>query len=235
MKVKSIIISLFTLSLIYLMGCDSDSTAGYTRITFYPTIELQGESVVFVDKGDTYNDPGVKAELNGEDFTDQVQVVSSLDTNKPGIYTITYVATNEDGFSATVSRTVFVKDTTPSVLASGFYTLEPGSYRDRDGAITPYSGYPIIVLQTSPGIFYVSDFLGGYYEKRAGYGSKYAAAGYFKLNTDNSISLISSYVAGWGDELDGLIDASYDVDTKTISWVADYAGMYFYIIMKQTN
>lgn len=232
MKVKLFIISLFTLSVIFLTGCDSDSTAGYTRITFYPTLELQGESVVFVDKGTTFTDPGVKAELNGEDFTDQVQVVSSLDTNKPGIYTITYIATNEDGFSATVSRTVFVKDITPSVLASGFYTLQPGSYRDRAGAITPYSGYPIIVLQTSPGIFYVSDFLGGYYDKRAGYGDKYAAVGYFKLNADNSISLVSSHVDGWGDEIAALNNASYDPSSKTISWVANYAEMNFYIIMK---
>jgi hypothetical protein len=100
------------------------------------------------------------------------------------------------------------------------------------GTLTPYSGYQIIILQTAPGVFYVSDFLGGYYDKRAGYGAKYAAVGYFKLNDDNSISLVSSHVDGWSDELAALNNASYDPSSKMISWVANYANMNFYVKLK---
>jgi hypothetical protein len=75
-----------------------------------------------------------------------------------------------------------------------------------------------------PGIFYVDCLLGGYYSLGAGYGSTYAMTGYIMLNSDNTLSLISSYVSGWGDGLEDFFDGVYDPATGGLSWKSQYAG-----------
>lgn len=229
MKNKIIIILTVALAMLTVVSCEKETTAGFTRITYYPTLEVLGNPVVIVDKGSTYVDAGAKSILNGEDISSQVVVKSTVDTSKPGIYKVNYTVTNADGFSVQGSRTVYVKDPTPSLLESGEYTVAAGSYRLRQGTKINYSGYPIIILQMQPGVFYTTDFLGGYYEYRAGYGDAYAAKGYFKLNADNSISLVSSAVAGWGDALSALVGGVYDPVAKSIYWDAQYAGMSFFV------
>ena len=51
--------------------------------------------------------------------------------------------------------------------------------------------------------------------------------GYVSLNPDNSISLLSSYIKGWGDGLDYIKDGKYDPETGTISYSLSYAGQIF--------
>lgn len=71
---------------------------------------------------------------------------------------------------------------------------------------------------------------GGYYDQRAGYGSNYAMQGYIQLNPDNTITLLDSYVIGWGDSLDDMTDATIDPVTGQIKWTISYAGiMEFYM------
>lgn len=209
-----------------LSGCKDVTTEGFTRITYFPTLEVLGDPVMIIAKGTTFVDPGVYAELKGEDVTDQVETTSNVDTNTPGIYSITYKITNSDGFSRSGSRTVYVADPTPSIISSGSYNVLAGTNRvnKNTGATTNYSGYSITIIQTAPGVFYVTDFLGGYYDKRAGYGSNYTMTGYFKLNSDNTLSLISSHVSAWGDSLDDMYNASVDPATGKISWSALYVG-----------
>lgn len=48
---------------------------------------------------------------------------------------------------------------------------------------------------------------------------------------DNTLKLINSSVAGWGDSLTGLQDGVYDPVTGSLSWCADYAGMLFYVVL----
>ena len=89
------------------------------------------------------------------------------------------------------------------------------------------------IKKAAPGIFKVSDFFGGYYDQRAGYGSSYAMGGYFQLLADNSLVQLSSYVPGWGDSTDYCEDAVYDAASGTISFRVGYAGvMEFTIILK---
>lgn len=230
MKNKLLIMTVFALSILGLVNCEKDTTAGFTRITFYPTLEVLGDPVVIINKGSAYVDAGANSLLNGEDYSDKIVVQSNVNTNQTGIYKVNYTVTNADGFSVEGSRTVYVIDPTPSVLESGNYTVAPGSYRLRAGAIIKYSGYSITILQMQPGVFFTTDFLGGYYDQRAGYGSNYAATGFFKLNADNTITLNSSSVIGWGDALSGLVDGTYNPTSKTISWEAQYAGMSFFVI-----
>ena len=75
-----------------------------------------------------------------------------------------------------------------------------------------------------PGIFYCNDLFGGWYEQIRGYGNSYAMTGYVCLNPDNTITLLSSYVKGWGDGLDYIDNGVYDPETGQISYNLSYAG-----------
>lgn len=233
MKSKILFIILSVLTVIGLGSCDDESTGGFTRITYYPILEVLGEPSIIIEKGSSFVDPGYYAELNGEDVSDQVEVVSNVNTAQGGVYEVSYKITNEDGFSVTGSRIVYVKDPTPSLISSGMHSTLPGTFRFwlSSGAVVNFSGYQVLILQTEPGIFYISDFMGGYYDQRVGYGPAYAMTGYFRLNGDNTITALSGSVAGWGDSYDYLTDGSVDPVTGQISYKLGYAGLMEYTII----
>jgi len=214
----------FLLATVLVTSCQDITTKGVTKITYYCTLSLNGDPVMFVGMGGSYNEPGWTADNNGTDVSDQVTVSGSVNAKVAGLYTLTYSILNADGFAKTATRQVVVYDTTPSAIESGFYDISPSSNRN---GTTIYGGaFTILIYQVSPGKFYVSDLFGGYYEQRAGYGSNYAMVGHIALAADNTITLLDSHVAGWGDSLDGMTDGSCDPDTNTVKWTAQYAGAY---------
>lgn len=215
------------LAIVGFSGCKDVTTAGVTDITYYPTLTVQGDPVVIVDKGANYQDAGAEAMLNGEDVSDQIVTTSTVDTSTPGIYSVTYKITNADGISRSGSRTVYVADPTPSIISSGIHTIGEGTYRLwlSSGKIVNFSGYNIVILQTEPGKFYITDFMGGYYDQHAGYGPQYAMNGYFQLNADNTITPLSSHVPAWGDSMDGMSASAVDPATGQITYTMDYAGL----------
>lgn len=226
MKNKIIIIAALFLASAGMQSCEKETTGGFTKVTIYPVLEVLGDPVVIVNKGETYEDAGALAELDGEDVSSDVIVQSNVNTDQAGIYSVRYAITNADGFTVNGSRTVYVSDPTPSAITPGVKTVAAGTNRAGGAAGVPYSGYSVILLQLEPGTFYISDFFGGYYEVRAGYGPSYAMTGRFKLNADNTLSLVQSSVAGWGDSLDDLTGGSVNPETGTISFTASYAGTY---------
>jgi hypothetical protein len=139
------------------------------------------------------------------------------------LYTLTYSVKNVDGFPKTTTRRVIVADNTPSLLESGVYIVSKNS--NRNGTVVWGKEFPILIYQVSPGKFYVSDFLGGYYDQRAGYGSMYAMTGHITV-VGVTFVMNDSQVAGWGDSLDSLSNCVYNPATKTISWTAAYIGTY---------
>lgn len=221
-----------TFLLLSVVSCEEES-AGLSTITNYAEITLEGTSTVVVPLGSDYVEPGYSAFEGETDVTDQVNVTDNLNTSKAGVYTVTYTAVNQDGYASSNSRTVLVYDTTPSIIESGIHTIGAGSNRTwSDGTVVPFSGFEIVILQTEPGVFYISDFMGGYYDQRAGYGPDYAMTGYFQLNEDNTITPISSQVAGWGDSMDGMTSSSVNPETGVITYTIGYAGsMDFNIII----
>ena len=218
------------LSMVALTSCNDDNDQlTDSRLTYYPVLEIQGDEFVQVPIGTTYTEQGCKATLNGEDFTSNVKTIGSVDSDQPGLYYITYSATNSDGFTVTATRTVAVCDPTITTDISGTYTVQDGSSVNGKN----YVGYTVKIKKAAPGIFYVSDFFGGFYDQGRGYGSAYAMTGYFQLLADNSLVQLSSYVAGWGDSADYCEGATYDPATGTISYVVGYAGvMAFNVILK---
>jgi len=216
-----------------LSGCDKDTTAGFTQITYYPTLTVLGSPVVIAPLGAPYVDAGVKAELQGKDVSNTVVVSSSVNSNVGGVYSVSYEITNVDGYKRTASRTVYVADATPSPISTGMHTVSAGTNRVviKTGVTVNYSGYSILILQTAPGVFYISDFMGGYYDKRAGYGASYAMTGYFRVNADYTLSLISSHIDGWGDSLNEMKNASVNPVTGKITLSAIYAGSYSFNVI----
>ena len=85
-----------------------------------PVIELIGNTVISVLKGDTYNDPGASAsdDFDG-DISEQITVDNPVNTQIPGTYIITYNVSDSGGLAAVeVTRTVKVTQPTISIEPS---------------------------------------------------------------------------------------------------------------------
>lgn len=203
-----------------------------SKVTHYVSYELTGGENYAVPMGSTFADPGFKAFEGEEDVTSKVAVNGTVDTKAIGFYAITYTAANTDGYSKSVTRNVFVYNPEITADLAGTYTVAAGSHRMRAGAKTPFDGQTITLTKMAPGIFQISDWMGGYYDQRAGYGSSYALAGYMGLNADNTISGLYGFVKGWGDSYSD-VSGTYNPTTGEISMVVNYAGMEFHVILNK--
>ena len=224
--------------LLGLTSCNDDNDElTDSRLTYYADLQMQGDEFMLVPVGSDFVDPGCTGTLAGEDITDKIMIdgAAEVDPNAVGFYYITYSAVGSDGYPASVTRTVCVYDPTVTTDISGDYAVQAGSYRYwfSSGATVAFSGFPVSIEYIVPGIFYISDMMGGYYDQRAGYGARYAMNGYLQLTGDNEILALSGNVPGWGDSYDEFYDGSYDPETGTVTYDMDYAGsMQFHIILQ---
>lgn len=228
------------MSVLGLTSCnDDEDQLTDSRLTYYVNLELQGDEMMLVPLGTTFNDPGVKATLAGEDFTSRVVVsgADEVDVNTVGFYDITYSGVNADGFPASISRTVVVYDPSVTATIEGTYSTDMAATK-YGSAKNPFSAYAAAYGNTSqcvgitfeefvPGIFYCNDLFGGWYDQIRGYGANYDMTGYVCLNPDNSITLLSSYIKGWSDGLDYIENGVYDPATGQIRYSLSYAGQIF--------
>lgn len=233
MNMKKILYSLvlFT-SVLSLISCGSDELTD-SRITQYVTISLKAGQIYTLPVGTTYQDPGFTATQGTSDVTSSVKVDGTVDGLKVGYYPVIYSAVNPDGFSNSVTRMVFVYNPKVTVDLSGVYKIQTGSYRNYGGTITRFNDQDVTLTQVAAGVFSISDWFGGYYDKFKGYGSSYAMSGYMSLGTDNSISGLYGLVSSWGDSYDS-VSGSYDPVTGTITLDVAYAGkMTFHLILNK--
>lgn len=231
---KTIFGSLVLIGAFLMASCEKVDHAQSQKITYYPTLELSGASSIIIDKGSTFTDPGYYAEMQGLDVTDQVEISSNVNTNASGIYTVTYTIVNEDGFSASASRTVIVLD--PSDAVEGIYTVDPSSYRLYNGSQVAYGrAFQIIVIGEGGGKYAVDDLLAGWYCQRAGYGSNYAMPGHIQVDASGTITLLDSLVPGWNDSAEGMTDGKFDAATSTISYDLEYTSYPFHFVVTMTK
>ena len=235
---KIYLFGLLALGMLALSSCNDDNDElTDSRLTYYADLQMEGDEFMVIPVGSNFVDPGCKGTLAGEDITNDIKIVGAddVDPNTVGFYYITYSAVGSDGYPASVERTVCVYDPSVTTDISGDYTVQEGSYRYwfSSGAVVPFSGYPVSIEEIVPGIFSISDMMGGYYDVRAGYGPRYAMNGYIQLTGDNEILALSAFVTGWGDSYDEFYNGSYDPETETVTFDLDYGGsMQFHIILK---
>lgn len=85
-----------------------------SKVTVYPDLNLIGESVIAINQGDTFTDPGATS-FSGENQLD-ITTSGSVNSQAIGVYKIKYESFNSDGFAASVTRTVIVLSSTPSAI-----------------------------------------------------------------------------------------------------------------------
>lgn len=144
-------ISYLGLMLLGLMmfSCQKDSFnykpgyVGSSKITIYPEITVTGNDYPLIVKGTAYTDAGATAKAGSADI--KVVTSSPVNTNVPGVYTVTYTATNADGFSATAHRHVVVYSTDASAQNNDF----SGHYaRTSNGSVAVWT-------KIAPGVYSV--------------------------------------------------------------------------------
>jgi hypothetical protein len=164
---KKYSVFIFTI-FILLASCKKDkiiSTAdqvGISKVTYFPILTMKGDNIMVVEKGGTFTDPGVTAKAGESDVP--VTSTGTVNTSTPGVYTINYSATNKDGFSASLRRTVAVYSTAADAAAhdlSGNYArtsngsvaswtkLAPGVYKVFNPGGAPGTNLTVIVFNPS--------------------------------------------------------------------------------------
>lgn len=229
-KIYYILILLLSVS--FFSGCTKVlDSEGVSKLTYYVTFELTQGSEVIHPMGTAFTDPGFKAFEGTTDVSGKVSVTGSVDFNTVGVYDITYSATNSDGFSASVTRTVIVYDpAAPVTDISGNYSSDVA----RQAPFTrSFTNLAVKITNKAPGVFLISDLLGGFYDQGSNYqyGPTYAMTGYVQLHSDNTFTMLRSFDQGFGDSLNSISGGVYDPVTKGLTWTADYtSNPYIFII-----
>jgi PKD repeat protein len=134
-----------------------------------PSITLNGQSVMYVEVGNSYLEPGFEAKDNkGNNISNQVIISSNLDTSKLGQYSLVYTIVDAFGMVSIVERGVNVGDTTAPIITpkSNPYIQQVGSAIDLTKVVNVNDNYwPSSYLTTTiQGIVDVNS-VGTYYVK----------------------------------------------------------------------
>ena len=96
---KKVIYSiLICLGMVVLSSCE-DTSADISKVTYFASLELKGETAMKIKLNDTYVEPGFVALEGDEDITSKVEISGAVNSAKSDIYTLTYSVANVDGFS----------------------------------------------------------------------------------------------------------------------------------------
>jgi hypothetical protein len=143
---KKFLIQTLILAGILLAACESDDTANVSFVTTYPVITLEGDPIFISPLGTPYTEPGVTATIGEEEV--EVQTSGTVNTDEPGVYPVTYSATNPDGYSRFESRQVVIYDpATDAVDLSGSYIREA-------------TGVTVTVTKIGPSTYHINDAAG---------------------------------------------------------------------------
>ncbi|HNU13818.1 MAG TPA: DUF5011 domain-containing protein [Chitinophagaceae bacterium] len=124
MKSINKLLMILAMPLLLITGCRKDTTEGVSQTVkvSYPEITLNGNALVIVATGATYTDAGAKLkdDITGA-ITDIQPTDNSVNTAVPGLYVVTFSASNANGFETSVSRLVAVTSVTGTINRQGTY------------------------------------------------------------------------------------------------------------------
>ncbi len=95
-----------------LLSCQEDETDNLSIVTTYPQLSFNGRAVIAHPVGTPYTDDGVTATIG--DAPVEYETEGSVDdvNTVGGIHSISYTATNAEGYSVTITRQVVIVDPT---------------------------------------------------------------------------------------------------------------------------
>lgn len=187
-----------------------------TKIADLPILTLKGDATMVLTVGDTYTDPGVSA-LAGTTELD-VTTTGTVNTAVAGQYILTYTSTTTEGFSADVSRTVWVVPP-----AGDFVTSIAGYYlssvtRVSNGETYNNLQYVLIVPTGNANEYTLSHGIGGFYAMGRNYGPDYASVGEkFTYDFTTFTEISGGTFPIWGN-VTSVSGFAIDAGTKTITF-----------------
>ena len=118
-KIVTPIIAIF-----FLASCEKETTADVSRTVkvTYPTITIKGDQLVILPVGGTFSDAGATLldDISGASTSIQA-TKGTVNTAVPGLYVLTYAASNANGFEASASRLIAVTSINNPIDRSGTY------------------------------------------------------------------------------------------------------------------
>ena len=227
-------------------NCSTDDTSNISDLTFYPEFSLMGEELIYINTamGEDFQEPGVVVTENGLEIEYQTSVVGiyrggdMIDASVSDLYTITYAATNQDGYSGSASRDVWVYSDSDLVSSiEGLYT----STVVRNGVSAPeYNNMEyMLIWKNADGTYGLSDAIGGYYAFGRAYGVGYAAQG-LVITANNIANNDFSFndPIGVGAFGGNLVITEFTVNSanNTISFTSDWdQGYSFQVTLTQVE
>ncbi|WP_282036837.1 BT_2262 family domain-containing protein [Saccharicrinis aurantiacus] len=225
----------FIFAVLVFASCAEKETEGISDITYYVTIVLEGDEIVYHEKDTPWVEPGYSATEGEDDVTDAV-IATEPDVSVLGSNTLSYSATNSDGYSGAVSREVIVHSSgLSSVDISGEYTGDVFRLNTDDNSSVSFAGNPVVISKTSvEGLYMISDWIAGFYAVGYGYGAGYAFPGYLQMISDTEFEHVSMSNA-WGDPFDSVESVIVDASTGSITYTAKWLGKYNFDISLQKD
>src|SRR5678810_603926 len=121
--INKISIAIFV-PLLILTSCKKDTTDNVSKIVkvSFPEITLNGNALVVVAVGAAYTDAGAKLkdDISGA-ITDIQPTENNVNTAQPGLYVVTYSASNSNGFETSAKRLVAVTSVNNPINRAGTY------------------------------------------------------------------------------------------------------------------
>jgi hypothetical protein len=246
MKHRKLIYLIFAALSLPFVGCEKEYE-DESKITYFPEFVMEGESEIIQILGEAYTDGSVTATEAGNPLDVTIIVRgemtgysgTTVNVDEVDKYTITYSATNVDGFDGSVSRTVYVAPPTGDMVTSieGLY-LGNVQRAPAFAVLAQYSDLQYIYIwKTGANKYTLSCALGGYYSIGRIYGYDYAFQGAEITANDiptNSFSITQATAPGFGNVAD-ISEFIVDPINKRITFTgtADFANGAFHVQLEQ--
>jgi Domain of unknown function (DUF5011) len=172
---------------------DTPTQVGRSKVTFYVVLTLKGPAVQSVVVNQPYVDSGATAVENGKPTT--FTTSGTVDNSTVGIYSLTYTAVNQDGYSSSVTRIVAVIPTAPNPAVD-----LSGSY-----ANTGSVALTATVTMVAPGVYFTDNCWGG--------GSSAVIPAYFFSSDGVTLTVPTQKFSAYGT-----LDGSGTYSAGLIAW-----------------